>query len=136
MVAVLFDGDQGADQVGAGAGASLVDSAAQVCVQFDVRGLDTRPLLIVDRGGEGEHAIIGPSLEICAIPRIDTEHLGDDDRRQRPGERFDQVEGVAAGNDVEQFVDDLLDARRNRFECARSEGLAHTAAEVRVSRRI
>ena len=134
LVAGLLDGDQRADQVVPGIGATLGQGAPEVRVQLCVRLRDRRQLVVGQEWAEAQGLAVGPALEIVTVYRVDAEHLRDDDHGKRRRERLDQVEPRTPGDRLQELVDDLANARRQPLHGSRREGLADERAQASVSR--
>ena len=81
-------------------------------------GLESLPTLHVLRharfvlaGSHDVDHVIGPALEVIPAFRINPQHLGDHDHRQRIGEVLNEVEGPFVNYGIQQLVRDHPDTR-------------------------
>ena len=107
----------------------LADQASQLAQALRRRRHEEAVPEVGDRG-------VGPRLELLAVLGRDTDDLGDDDDRQRIGERPHEVDLACVESPVDQLVGDLAHARLEAADDTRGEGLVHQAAQPRVLRRI
>jgi len=138
-VAVLFGGDEAAEQVVAAVAAALLDQVVEVAGQPHARALDAldhlgRGVAAADREAVG--GVGGPLGEEVAVFHRHAQHLADERRGDRQRQVGDQVHLAAVGDAVEQLVGDGLDARPPGGDGARREGLRDQQPQPRVFRRV
>ena len=125
--------DEAAEQVVAGLPALAGDQPAQVAHEAPDRrhGPNHRPLRHV--GGDDD---AGPALEARAIAAGDTQHLRDDDGRDRQSVIAHQIDRPGAACPVEQIGAQRMDARSHRLDHLRREGsLDQSAQAAMIGRR-
>ncbi len=119
--------------------AALVGQPAEVVHHPRRRAAPALQHLGLDRerdGVEGARHVARPRLDLVGLVDGDAEQLRDHRHRQGIGEVLDHVHAPRLGHPVEQAVHDRLDARPERLDDARREGLADEGAEPRVVRRV
>jgi hypothetical protein len=139
LVARLLGGDERGEQIGPRGGAALGDEGAEVVGEGAASGDATLAHLGVRRQQDRVEAardVQAPALEALVVRHRNAEHLADDNDRQRVGELLDQVHPVVVLHRRQEVIDDLLDMRPEHLNHARSERLAHQAAQPGVIGRI
>ena len=107
LLAALFGGDEAADQVVAWLLTAVGDHAADVLDQLLVASPRLVQRAVI--AAQSRHHRVRPALEPLPVFARYAEHLRDHDNGQRPGQFGDEVKLGAAGEPVQQLVDDLLD---------------------------
>ena len=133
---LVVDVDQRAREVAGAARDALVDQPAQVAaVGDDVLGV--RDLLLGRRTPEGQPgAVAAPALELRVVLGRHADEAEDDRRRQREGQRGDEVEGLGRVDRVEQVAHRRADRVLHRGHAPRREGARGVAAHARVLGRV
>ena len=135
-VTIGFDFRHGSDQVGLRVGATFGDDFVKQGdepVETGLRLVD----VVIDRraatGTERQHALHALAIEFAPIVG-NAEHLADNRRRQRQGERMDQLGFIDSTDVIEQPFNDRFDTRLEVLQHARREHQAHKPAHARVIR--
>ena len=132
--------DQAGEQILARVAAAFVGEDAEVGAHLLA---DPRQLGESFLGGSHEEAAaqvgdgeVGPCLELRAVGGWHADDLGDEDHRQRIGQRGDEIGLALLERLVEKLVGDLAHARLEAANDARRERLVDQAAQARVLGRI
>ena len=117
-------------------GATLLDDRREIGIEIGGGALGILAFRLADGRFENARAAVGPAPEPGAVFRRDPQHLGDDDHRQRLGDRLHEVEAGQVLDAVQKLVHQAPDMRLQRIDRPRRERLAHQRTQAAVVRRV
>ena len=136
LVSLLFRRHQTADQVVLRFAPPLLDDVHKILVQLVAGFRDQAPLFLGNVRLKAARPVAGPDLELRPVLRRHPQQFGNDDHRQRRGDRLHEVEAGRIVDPVEQVVGDRTDASCQALDNRRREGAADQRPQPRVDRRV